>query len=112
MPHRLPQINELIRQQLDSLLLTEIDFPPGCLVTVTLVETTKDLRQATIFVSILPFALTAQVMKQLQRNLGHLQHLLYKQLSFKPLPRLRFVVDQTEEKAAEVENLINAHQQD
>jgi len=63
-------------------------------------------------VSILPASLTKEILNLLNRNIGHLQFLLNKKLSLKPLPRLNFTVDRTEEKAAEIEQLINKIAQD
>ncbi len=112
MSHRLEQINEVIRVELNRLLLAEIDFPKDCLVTIVSVEVSKDLRHAKVWFSIMPAQLTKDVLNILNRNIGHLQFLLNKKLSLKPLPRLNFVVDQTEQKAAEIEQLINKITQD
>ncbi len=107
MSHRLAQINELIRQELNKLLLTEIDFPLGCLVTIVAVETSKDLRYAKVLISVLPESFAKKALEIIRRRIGYLQHLLNKKLSMKPLPRLNFVIDDTEKKAAEIEELIS-----
>ena len=54
MSHRINQVNELIKQELNDLLVSELEFTKGCLVTITAVETSKDLRHAKIWVSVLP----------------------------------------------------------
>jgi len=107
MSHRLAQINELVRQQLNELLLTNVDFPQGCLVTINAVETSKDLRHAKVFISVLPTKLTGKALDRINKNIGHLQFLLNKQLHLRPLPRLRFVIDNTESQASEIDRLIN-----
>lgn len=107
MPHRLEQINELIRHELSKLLLTEFEFPKNCLVTITQVETSKDLRHAKIWVSIIPVQYTKKILDKLNSNLGHLQFLLNKKLVMRPLPRLRFVIDETENKASNLEAILD-----
>ncbi len=82
-------------------------MPPECLVTIVSVQTSKDLRYARVFISVLPDSFEKKALSSLNRNIGHLQFLLNRQLRTKPLPRLSFTVDQTEKKAAEIENLIN-----
>lgn len=105
--HRLPQVSELIRQELGSLILTEIEFPKNCLVTIMKVEASKDLRYAKVWLSVMPVAYTKKVLTKLTANAGRLQYRLNKKLSMKPLPRLNFAIDETEAKAAQIEELLD-----
>ncbi len=108
MSHRIAQINELIRHELSQLILTELEFPQGCLVTITDVEVSPDLRHAKVWVSVLPSGyMVKKVLEKLTANIGHLQFLLNKQLSIKPLPRIHFGIDSTEERAAGIEALLD-----
>lgn len=107
MPHRIEQINELIRHELTNLLLSEVEFPRDCLATVTFVEVSIDLRHAKVGMSVLPLNRAGTVLAALRRNAGKLQFLLNKKLALKPLPRLSFVIDDTEARAAKVEEVIN-----
>lgn len=107
MSHRLEQVNELIRQELNKLLLTEVEFPKSCLVTITGVQTSKDLRYVKVWISVLPVYYRKKVLVKLTANLGHLQFLLNKKLTMKPLPRLNFALDDTEQKAADIEQLLD-----
>ncbi|MBN1778884.1 MAG: 30S ribosome-binding factor RbfA [Candidatus Buchananbacteria bacterium] len=107
MSHRLEQISEVIRHEIGGLLLTEVEFPVGCLVTIVEVQTSKDLRHAKIIISVMPVKFTAKVLEKLQKNIGHLQFELNKKLSMKPLPRIRFAIDRTEHKAVGIEELLD-----
>lgn len=107
MSERILKINELIRQEVNKLLLTEIDFPRGCLVTIVKVDTSKDLRHSKIYISILPVKFTSKVLEVIKKNLGRLQFLLNKKLVLKPLPKLSFKVDRTEKEAKEIEDLLD-----
>ena len=107
MTHRIEQINELIRHELTTLLLSEVEFPRDCLATVTFVTVSSDLRHAKVGISVLPLNRSGSVLATLRRNAGRLQFLLNKKLTVKPLPRLSFVIDDTEAKAAKVEAVIN-----
>ena len=107
MSHRINQVNELIKQELNDLLVSELEFPKGCLVTITAVETSKDLRHAKIWVSVLPGYLLKKALDKLNSNAGHLQFLLNKKWSLKPLPRIKFEVDRTEAAASEIDELLD-----
>jgi len=72
------------------------------------VETSKDLRHSKIYISILPVKFTSKVLNQIKKNLGHIQYLLRKKLSLKPLPRIKFVVDRTEKEAYDIEMLLDS----
>ncbi len=107
MPHRIEQINQLLRQELGQIILAEIDFPRNCLATITNVESSKDIRHAKIWISVIPGKYKKKVLDKLNSNIGHLQFLLNKKLSLKPLPRLRFAIDDTETKACGIEEILD-----
>lgn len=106
MSHRLEQINEVIRHELAPLLLTEVEFPGHCLVTIVRVKTSEDLRHARVWFSVMPAYYAQKALAAVQSQAGHLQFLINKKLSIKPLPRLSFAIDETEKKAAEIDELL------
>ena len=107
MSHRLEQVSELIRQEVAILLLTEVEFPKDCLVTIIKVTVSKDLRHAKVFISVMPTKYIGKALNNLKKNVGHLQYLLNKKLTMKPLPRLAFGIDQTEAQAADLDALLD-----
>jgi ribosome-binding factor A len=54
MTNRIPKVNELIKREISRMILREIEFPIGALVTVTRVETSSDLKESSIYISVLP----------------------------------------------------------
>ncbi len=107
MSHRIEQINELVRHELGQIILTEIEFPKDCLMTIVGVESSKDLRHAKVWISVIPGKYKKKALDKLNLNIGHLQFLLNKKLTMKPLPRLRFVIDDTEMKAQGIEEILD-----
>ncbi len=99
MSHRLEQVSEVIRHEVSALLLTEFEFPKNCLVTIIRVETSRDLRHAKISLSVLPGSYTGKILEKIKSQAGHLQFLLNKRLSLKPLPQISFTIDQTEQQS-------------
>jgi ribosome-binding factor A len=105
MSRRIEQINESIRKEISELFLREIEFPKGTLVTVTRVKTSRDLKYARIFVSVLPFKHSQEILKLLGKNVPHLQFLLGEKITMKFIPKISFALDTTEEEAEKIEEI-------
>ncbi|MBU4332299.1 ribosome-binding factor A [Patescibacteria group bacterium] len=106
MTKRIPQVNSLIKQELGKIFLEELEWPEGVLVTIIQVETTRDLREARVWISVLPIDKSQAVLKVLYGNAKNLQRILHGRLVMKPLPKLRFDLDTTEEKAGKMDKLL------
>ena len=102
MYQRHQRVESLIQSELNKLILKELEFP-GLLVTITSVEAQKDLDYANVNISVLPSEKSEGVIKILDKNRKHLQHLLLKTINIKPMPEIRFKIDYGIEKAAELE---------
>jgi len=112
MPHRIAKVNELIKQELGKIIFQEEEFGRGVLMTILDVKSSSDLRNATITISVLPTPKGEEVMKKLTAHAGLLQHQLNKTLNMHPIPRIRFVLDATEEESQNITVLLNKLQQE
>jgi ribosome-binding factor A len=106
MTQRILKVNELIKQEVGKLFLTEMNFPADVLVTVIEVETSKDLRYADVFISVFPFKKADEIIEALKEQVYFLQKIINKKLSMKPLPRIRFVIDEGGERMGRIEELL------
>ncbi len=106
MNYRSLRVSNLIRDELTKIILREVEFEPGVLVTVTEVEADKKLDDAAVRVSVLPSVKADGALKVLRARTGELQHLLSRKLNIKPMPRIRFELDRGPEKAAGVEKIL------
>jgi ribosome-binding factor A len=104
--HRIEKMNELIRQKIGELLMREVSFKAGVLVTTSKVDTTPDFRYTRIFLSVYPEKEANYVIKTLQNEIFDIQGKLNKALQVRPLPRIQFMVDETEIEADKVEKLL------
>lgn len=100
------QVNELIRSHLGKIFAREVDFKPGVFVTITRVETSGDLRQSKVFVSVFPEEECEYVLRTIGHEKGKLQKELHAKLYMKPLPKLFFEFDPTESRADDVEKIL------
>ncbi|MFA6146383.1 MAG: 30S ribosome-binding factor RbfA [Patescibacteria group bacterium] len=107
MKQRIEKINELIKREMSQIIVREIEAPDGSLITITRVETSEDLSDAKILISIFPFSHSKKVLFILLKRIGEIQGFLNRRLAMRPLPRIRFVIDETEEKASQIEHVLN-----
>lgn len=113
MGHRLYRINESIKETLSSVIAAEgLKDPRVGFVTVTGVETTPDLRHAKVFVSVLGArAERERTMEALQASRGFLQSRLNAELHMKRTPRLRFLYDDTLDRALRIDKLMKREEE-
>ena len=110
MTQRILKVNELIKQEVGKIILSEINFPADVMVTVIKAEASKDLRYADVFVSVLPFEKKEEVEEILKENIYFMQKILNKKLFMKPLPRIKFKIDDTGEYVGRIDKLIKKNE--
>ncbi len=104
--HRPQRAESLIQQELSKIILKEIDFPVGALVTVSWVSVSPDMMNAKVGVSILPKKMEENSMAILKKMQGFLQHVLNNKMNIRPMPRIDFEIDHGSENAADIERLL------
>ncbi len=104
---RTDRVEELLKEEI-AVILREVKDPRVGFVTVMDVEVSPDLRHAKVFVSVLGDEEEKQAtMKALESASGFVRARVGEGVTLKFLPRLRFVLDRTMEKAARIEELIH-----
>ena len=106
MNQRIQKINALVQQAISEILPRELSLKSGVFLSVAKVDTTPDLRYTRIFISVFPFKESNYAMKTLSKEMFRLQGALNKKLHMKPLPRLKFILDDTEEHADVIEKIL------
>src|SRR5262245_41657848 len=105
---RSARIAEQIHRDLSGLLRRELKDPRVGPVTITAVEVTRDLSQATVYVSSLAdAAATEQSVVALQHAGGCLRSQLARTLQARSVPHLHFVYDGSVERGARLSHLID-----
>jgi ribosome-binding factor A len=101
------RVDEAVREVLGDAVTHDLKDPRVGFVTVTEVRTSADLRQARVFVSV--FGTDdekAATLEGLASAHGILQTRIARELRMKRTPALQFLLDDTAEKAAKLEALI------
>ncbi|MCH8244738.1 30S ribosome-binding factor RbfA [Patescibacteria group bacterium] len=104
---RIPQVNELLHQELGSILLREFDVPEGTIVTITRVDASPNLQQAKIYISVMPEEKAKEVLRLLKKEVYEMQQLLNKRLNMRPVPRIEWVVETKTQEAQEIEEILD-----
>jgi ribosome-binding factor A len=104
---RLDRVNQLIKEEVSLLLQRELKDPRLGFVTVTEVETAKDLRTAKIFVSVLgDDAQWKSSLAALGSARGFIRNWLRQHLDLRVTPELEFRADRSMEHAARIQELL------
>ncbi|MEK7584845.1 MAG: ribosome-binding factor A [Patescibacteria group bacterium] len=106
MSHRTEQVGEVMQRGISAVLLRDIEGPRDCLITIMRVEVTPDLREAKVFVSILPERVTGTAMNLLERKKREIQRLLNEHLTMKFSPRITWELDLTTRKYAAIDEAL------
>ena len=107
MGHRLLKVNESVREVVSAAIAEGLKDPRVGFVTVTGVETSKDLRYAKVFVSVLGGERErTETLDGLVASHGYLQARVNAALHMKRTPQLAFVYDETTDRAMHIEQLL------
>jgi len=106
MSKRIQRVNQLIKKELSQIILKEIEFSSDVLVTVTRVETTSNLIESKVYVSVMPEEKTSKVFQILNRQVYELQQKLNQRLQMRPIPRIKFIEEKETKEAGKIEEIL------
>ena len=103
---RIDKINELIRHTVAEIIAKEVSFKNEVIVTIVKANTSPNLKNSRILVSVFPIKESRYVIKTLKHEIYSLQNSLNQKLHMRPLPRIHFFIDETQEAAQKVEDIL------
>jgi ribosome-binding factor A len=104
---RIQKVNELLKRELGKIILKELEFPRETLITITNVESSPDLREAKIWISVIPGNQISLALQVLRRDIYNLQKKLDKRLKMRPVPRIEFLKESKSEEAQKIEEILD-----
>lgn len=102
MGNRIRKVNEFLREEVSKVISENLDRDD--FVTVTAVETTEDLRHATIWVSI--FSGEEKAFEDLLSIRHEIQKEINRKLTMKFVPKLEFKIDHSQQAVTRIEELL------
>jgi ribosome-binding factor A len=100
---RIEKINILIKEELARIIDREIELPAGIFLTITRVGTSQDLHYSNVFVSVLGDIKEKDILDILEKNVYSIQQMLNRKLRMRPVPRIKFLIDEEELRREKIE---------
>lgn len=104
------QVNEQVHHSVAEILSRDVELPTDVFVTITQVNTSRDLKHADVFITVLPDNKRVSTIKVLERDHAHIQRELGKRLTMKFTPHLHFKFDEGEIKAQHVYDMLDTQE--
>lgn len=107
MSRRIERVSKLVKEQISEILLT-LNFRDCGFLTVTAANISPDLKEGRVYVSVIGTPQQRQrAITELERLHGTIQNDLASRIVLKYTPRLRFMLDDTEDRARHIEKLLD-----
>jgi len=106
MAKRIERVNSLLEQEVGKILLHDFSFSPDVLVTVTRADTSSNIIESKIYVSVFPEAKADAIINVLNKSVYDIQYKINRILRMRPIPKIKFVKETEVSKAARVEELL------
>jgi ribosome-binding factor A len=106
MSNRLEKVNSLLEHEIGKILLKDFAFSPEVLVTLTRVDSSSNLIEAKVYISVFPETKSAGVINALNKSVYDIQYKINRTLRMRPIPKIRFVKETEISKAARIEELL------
>ena len=105
--HRIQRVSELVKREVSRIVL-ELNLTNCGFVTITAAEISPDLKEGRIFMSVIGSAAQKQhALDTMERLHGHIQRELAQNIILKYTPKLKFFLDETEDRARHIEHLLD-----
>jgi ribosome-binding factor A len=106
MSDRAYKVNSLLQYEIGKIILRDFAFSPEILVTITRVETTGNLIEAKVYISIFPEEKAEGIINALKKSIYNIQHKINKILRIRPIPKIIFIKETEISRAGRVEELL------
>ncbi|MFA7142131.1 MAG: 30S ribosome-binding factor RbfA [Candidatus Paceibacterota bacterium] len=106
------KLNNLIKKELNQIILKEFDLDLDVVITITRVSVSENGFSAKVFVSVIPLSKKEEILKLLKKRIFFIQQKLNHRLRIRPVPRIEFVEEKETEKAMRVEEILEKIKKD
>ena len=106
MVDRIQRVNSLLEHEIGKILLRDFAFNPEILVTLTRVDTTANLIEAKVYISVFPETKSDVILNALQKSVYDVQYKINRALRQRPIPKIKFVKETAISQADKIEELL------
>lgn len=112
MINRVEKVNQNIKRELSEIIEREQDFKNKAIVTLTRVETSGNLIQSKVWISVIPDEYQKEVLDALKKKVYDIQQEINKRLRMRPVPKIKFLTEEETKKAARIEEILKKIKKD
>lgn len=106
--NKMDRVNEELKRELSNIISYELKNPKVTgIISVTDVKTTPDLRFSKVYVSIINADNEKATLSNLKKSAGFIRSEIAKKLNMRITPEFIFVLDETMEYGAKIDNILN-----
>jgi len=107
MSRRTEQVASLLCIEINKIILKDFEAPLGTLISVSQVEVSPDLKNATAYVSIIPSNHIGSGLEKIKRFGPHIQKIIGQQLKMRSTPKITWQLDERDLKYSAIDEAIN-----
>lgn len=108
MTKRISSVDNIIKKEIGDIVFRTIDVGRDILTTITRVETSSNIIQAKVYVSVMPDNQFDRIMGILNRKIYYIQQILNKKLRMRPIPKIIFLKEEKIKYASDIEKMIES----
>lgn len=94
MSKRTEQVAALLQKNINEIIVRDFEAPVGTLISVSLVTVANDLKNATVYVSVLPDNRLGSGLEAIKKFSGHVQKEINKKMVLRNVPKLHWELDE------------------
>lgn len=106
MSNRIEKVNSLLEHEISKIIFRDFAFSPEILVTLTRADTTANLIEAKVYISVFPEEKSGPIINALNKSIYDVQHKINRTLKMRPVPKIKFVKETEISKAGRIEELL------
>ncbi len=110
--YRMAQVSRLLQEEIASILLTELQDERLKTITVTEVRTSKDLRHATVFITIIDNKQREEILEAVNEYSGLIRKLVGNRVKLKRTPAVEFKYDESLDHAVRILSVLEEVKED
>lgn len=105
----LERVNSEIKKEISNILRGELKDPriESCMLTVTRVNVTQDLKYGKVWISVLGDDKTTDIIAILNKSAGFFKTELFKRLKIRAVPNLKFYIDDGASYYSKIEKILD-----
>ena len=107
MAKRIEKVNSLLEKEIGKILQKDFDFSDDGMVTLTHVNSSANLIETKVYISVYPEGKADWVIGVLNKAAFTIQKKINKLVKMRPVPKIIFVKDKEIAKVGQVEKLLN-----